>query len=172
MWQLQIAYLRKIVINQLEFEVLTTVSTNMAVFWVVAPRSLMMEASRSSETLVNFYQTTRRYIPEDSHLPNKLMFSRRSLFEFQSETSYSDSRLLCYYHFLCGDVRRVFYNRILSQPLTPWWSINHGHFIIPQMDAKHLCQSIYRSQILIWTTAVLYMPLMITVRSYFSARCW
>jgi hypothetical protein len=28
--------------------------------------ALMMEAARTSETLVNFYQTTRR--PEDSHL--------------------------------------------------------------------------------------------------------
>jgi hypothetical protein len=28
---------------------------------------LMMEAARSSETLVNFYQTTQRYNPEDSH---------------------------------------------------------------------------------------------------------
>jgi hypothetical protein len=28
----------------------------------------MMEAARTSETLVNFYQTTRRYSPEDSHL--------------------------------------------------------------------------------------------------------
>jgi hypothetical protein len=26
------------------------------------------EAARTSETLVNFYQTTRRYNPEDSHL--------------------------------------------------------------------------------------------------------
>jgi hypothetical protein len=63
----------------------------MAVFWVVAPCSLvevyqrfrgtcclhhqgasiialMMEAACTSETLVNFYQTTRRYNPEDSHL--------------------------------------------------------------------------------------------------------
>jgi hypothetical protein len=58
----------------------------MAVFWVVAPCSLvevyqrfrglycsnniiavMMEAASTSETLVNFYQTTRRYNPEDSH---------------------------------------------------------------------------------------------------------
>jgi hypothetical protein len=31
--------------------------------------ALMMEAARTSETLVNFYQTTRRYNPEDSHLP-------------------------------------------------------------------------------------------------------
>jgi hypothetical protein len=28
----------------------------------------MMEAARTSETLVNFYQTTRRSNPEDSHL--------------------------------------------------------------------------------------------------------
>jgi hypothetical protein len=34
----------------------------------------MMEAARTSETLVNFYQTTRRYNPEDSHLPSKLNF--------------------------------------------------------------------------------------------------
>jgi hypothetical protein len=36
-----------------------------AAFWVVAPCSL---AARTSETSVNFYQTTRRYNPEDSHL--------------------------------------------------------------------------------------------------------
>jgi hypothetical protein len=51
----------------------------MAVFWVVAPYilvevyqhhrgALKMEAARISETLVNFYQTTRRYNLEDSHL--------------------------------------------------------------------------------------------------------
>jgi hypothetical protein len=40
----------------------------MAVFWVVAMIALMMEAARTSETLVNFYQTTRRNNPEDSHL--------------------------------------------------------------------------------------------------------
>jgi hypothetical protein len=44
----------------------------MAVFWVVAPGSLaialVMEAARTSETLVNFYQTTRRYNSENSHL--------------------------------------------------------------------------------------------------------
>jgi hypothetical protein len=28
----------------------------------------MMEAARTSEMLVNSYQTTRRYNPEDSHL--------------------------------------------------------------------------------------------------------
>jgi hypothetical protein len=58
----------------------------MAVFWVVAPcslvkvtnvsdvlaasiiRAMTMEAARTSKTSVNFYQTTRRYNPKDSHL--------------------------------------------------------------------------------------------------------
>jgi hypothetical protein len=31
--------------------------------------ALMTEAARTSETLVNFYQTARRYNPEGSHLP-------------------------------------------------------------------------------------------------------
>jgi hypothetical protein len=60
-------------------------SMKMAVFWVVAPCitisevlapsinramaiALMMEAARTSETLVYFYQTTWRYNPEDSHV--------------------------------------------------------------------------------------------------------
>jgi hypothetical protein len=70
------------------FEVLTAVSMKMAVFWIAAPYSLeevyqrfrgpccfhhqgdplMMETPRTSETLVNFFQTTRHYNPEDSHL--------------------------------------------------------------------------------------------------------
>jgi hypothetical protein len=62
----------------------------MAVFWVAAPCSLvevyqrfrghcclhhalMMHVARTSETLVNFYQTTRRYNPEDSHLQTILI---------------------------------------------------------------------------------------------------
>jgi hypothetical protein len=41
------------------------VEVNTAIKTVIA---LMMEAAMTSETLVNFYQTTRRYNPEDSHL--------------------------------------------------------------------------------------------------------
>jgi hypothetical protein len=54
----------------------------MADFWVVAPCSLamialLMEAVSTSETLVNFYRTTRRYNPEDSHLhPIKSSFPK------------------------------------------------------------------------------------------------
>jgi hypothetical protein len=52
----------------------------MTVFWVVAPCrrdiALMRGAARTSETLVNFYQPTRRYNPEDSHLQTLLLFLR------------------------------------------------------------------------------------------------
>jgi hypothetical protein len=34
----------------------------------ITGKALMMEAARTSETLVNFYQTTRHYNPEYSHL--------------------------------------------------------------------------------------------------------
>jgi hypothetical protein len=60
------------------FQVLNVVSVKMAACWVVAPCflvevhhffprlsiALMMEAVMTSETVVNFYQTTRRYNPE------------------------------------------------------------------------------------------------------------
>jgi hypothetical protein len=38
--------------------------------------ALMMEEARSSETLVNFYQTTRCYNPEDSHLSMDVLAKR------------------------------------------------------------------------------------------------
>jgi hypothetical protein len=43
----------------------------MAVFWVVALIALMTGAASTSETSANFYQTTRRYNLEDSHLHTK-----------------------------------------------------------------------------------------------------
>jgi hypothetical protein len=41
----------------------------------IAAIALMMEAARTSETLVNFYQTTRCYNPEDSNLHTKVEFT-------------------------------------------------------------------------------------------------
>jgi hypothetical protein len=79
----------------------------MAVFWIVAPCSLvevyrvsevlaasiiramiglMMEAARTSETSVNFYQTARRYNPEDSHLRTH----RRENLKFYCLSSFKD----------------------------------------------------------------------------------
>jgi hypothetical protein len=40
----------------------------MTVLWDLAMIALMMEAVNTSETSVTFYETTLRYIPEDSHL--------------------------------------------------------------------------------------------------------
>jgi hypothetical protein len=47
------------------------VSTKMAVFWI-----LMMQAARTSEMLVHFYQTTWCYNPEDSHLNLHIIFDQ------------------------------------------------------------------------------------------------
>jgi hypothetical protein len=65
------------------FEVLTAVSTKMAVFWVVT----LCSPARTSETSVDFYQTTRRYNPEDNHFSlitlhhNVLMDWKRHCYE-------------------------------------------------------------------------------------------
>jgi hypothetical protein len=40
--------------------------------------ALMMEAARASEMSENFYQTTRRYSPEDSHLRTRLRENLKS----------------------------------------------------------------------------------------------
>jgi hypothetical protein len=47
---------------------------------------MMMEAARTSEMLVNFYQTTWRYNPGDSNLSiiNNIIFSFNSLFAIAS----------------------------------------------------------------------------------------
>jgi hypothetical protein len=42
--------------------------------------ALMMEAARTSDTLVNFHQTTRRYNPEDSDLRNHRHENLKSYF--------------------------------------------------------------------------------------------
>jgi hypothetical protein len=72
----------------LGIEVLTEASMKVSIFWVVASLvevyrrfrgacclqgPLMMEAASTSETSVNFYQTTRRCNPEDTHLQNILL---------------------------------------------------------------------------------------------------
>jgi hypothetical protein len=73
----------------------------MAVFWVVAPCSLIEIYQRfrricclnhqvdgaacTSETSVNFYQTTRCYNPEDSHLHTRRRENLKSYLRTQTE---------------------------------------------------------------------------------------
>jgi hypothetical protein len=45
--------------------------------------ALKMEAAIISETLINFYQTTRRNNPEDSHLHNNLLNLILQFFELE-----------------------------------------------------------------------------------------
>jgi hypothetical protein len=47
-----------------------------AVFWEVALVYLKIEAASTSENLINFYQVTRRNIPEGSYLTGKECFHR------------------------------------------------------------------------------------------------
>jgi hypothetical protein len=50
--------------------------------------ALMMEAARTPETLVNFYQTARRYNPDDSHLRSLHRENLKSYFVHDVELKY------------------------------------------------------------------------------------
>jgi hypothetical protein len=52
--------------------------------------ALMMEVASSSETSVNFYQTTRRYNPEDSHLHSR---RRENLKSYLAPSALLDPRI-------------------------------------------------------------------------------
>jgi hypothetical protein len=54
-----------------------------------AMSTLMMEAVSTSETSVNFYDTTRRNIPEDSHLQKQISPSEVLAYQdFSSHQTY------------------------------------------------------------------------------------
>jgi hypothetical protein len=91
-------------IFRIGFKVLAAVSTKMAVFWVVAPCSLevyqrfrgpcclialMMEAPRTSETLLNFYPTTRRYNTKDSQDSECLLFEDQEIYFSRDSKNFS-----------------------------------------------------------------------------------
>jgi hypothetical protein len=52
----------------MRFEVLTVVNVKILVFWDVTPCSPVVVHRRFGRTSVNFFQTTRRHIPEDGTL--------------------------------------------------------------------------------------------------------
>jgi hypothetical protein len=58
----------------------------MAVFWAIA---LMTEAVQTPETLVNSYQSTQRYNPEDSRLQSHCHGNLKSNLPFLSQGKYA-----------------------------------------------------------------------------------
>jgi hypothetical protein len=52
----------------------------------------MMKAARTSETSVNFYQTTRRYNPEDSHLRTNRRENLKSYYKTLAEQAHAFTR--------------------------------------------------------------------------------
>jgi hypothetical protein len=70
------------------FQVFTAANTKMIVFWAIA---LMMEAASTFEMSVNFYQTTRRNIPDDSHLHTR----RRENLKSHLVNLYGEAALYC-----------------------------------------------------------------------------
>jgi hypothetical protein len=70
--------------------------------------ALMMVTVSTSETSVNFYQTTRRNIPEDSHLHIR----RRKVFKSHLETNFTPTSLWAMNE--CLEARSVFQNFLNS----------------------------------------------------------
>jgi hypothetical protein len=58
--------------------------------------ALMMEAANTFEAMVNFYQTTRRYNPEDSHLHTRRSDNLRSKLTPPWKTSNPAIKGICY----------------------------------------------------------------------------
>jgi hypothetical protein len=91
----------------------------------------MMEAARTSETLVNFYQTTRRYNPEDSHLHRLRVFESRALASiFMAED---------------GTLKMEAVGPCPSELLVPTYKFTRGHNPEDQRPHFHRCQNV-RSQ--------------------------
>jgi hypothetical protein len=66
---------------------ITTRCSNITTVQTLHKPEAMIEAARTSETSVNFYQTTRRYNPEESHLRFVTCLSHKNTFEINLCTS-------------------------------------------------------------------------------------
>jgi hypothetical protein len=90
-----------------EFEVLTAVG--MTMLFCVVTIVLMMETVSTSETSVNFYETTRRNIPEGCHLHTRHHENMKSQFRIHSQGIYNPYFLV---HLFTGPRLRKFDNRL------------------------------------------------------------
>jgi hypothetical protein len=75
---------------------------------------MMMEAARTSDTLVNFYQNTRRYNPEDSHLGVNRFESQPGL----ATMNYVLYGLLQYLQAYSGRMPQNMFMALLISPVT------------------------------------------------------
>jgi hypothetical protein len=79
--------------KRVRFQVLKAASMKTTVFWDVAPCSLeendrrfrMTEAVSISKTPVNFYETTRRNIPEKSQPSRAMTYAKSEKARFESD---------------------------------------------------------------------------------------
>jgi hypothetical protein len=104
----------------------------MAVFWVVAPCNLVEvyqrfggtcclhhQSAMTSETLANFYQTRRRYNPEDSHL----------------RTHHRENLKSYYYYCLFSMVTKLW--EVFFQHFT-WQKSDHGERAVSVKTCVHV----------------------------------
>jgi hypothetical protein len=75
-------------LRRVVWQKLTHVSQLLTASIISAITTVMIEAVSTSETSVNFYQTTRRNIPEDSHLHTRMHENVNNLLWFAPETKF------------------------------------------------------------------------------------
>jgi hypothetical protein len=99
----------------------------------------MMEATRTSETLVNFYQTTRCYNPEDSNLHTH---RRENLKSYLINNSYQS----CYYHYCCccwyfAPTNDLYANSVQSQNLSTINTVRRRNLnsVTDKVDQQETC---------------------------------
>jgi hypothetical protein len=85
-----------------------------------------MEAARTSETLVNFYQTTRRYNTKDSHLHTR----RRENLKSQNLVRLSHLPHSCY-------MPRLSHLPWFCHPNSLWWRVQRMEILLQFSPAYH-----------------------------------
>jgi hypothetical protein len=78
----------------------------------------MIEAARTSETLVNFYQTTRRYNPEDSHLRTHCRENLKSCRRIRKDRNCPNWRKVKWMHFEKAKINSLCYKTSLDDGIS------------------------------------------------------
>jgi hypothetical protein len=95
--------------------------------------ALMMEAARTSETLVNFYQTTQRHNPEDSHLPTHCRENLKSYsIQYIPSCPLSSKSILTFIYHVMAYTRYSWMNAAVAY----YQTVNPGFATIPIYTSK------------------------------------